>query len=171
MPEGVFERLSEAGLAPPHNPSPNSLAIDCSAWLVEVAGEWQFALRIEPLPEGTWFDLRRYDEDQRPIVQEALADAHGLYSTSTKEIVRDEVFGSFFDSAVELQGGAHGAVVESGCLQHGPLGIDEVFVGARLEEIRNIERSGARSFLDLARVPVRDPDARRRMPKDPGRER
>jgi hypothetical protein len=167
MPEGIFDRLEAAGLAPPHNPSPNSLAIDCSVWLVEIAAQWQFALRVEPLPEGTWFDLRRYDEDQRPIVQEALADAHGLYTTSTKEVVRDEVFGSFLASAVNLQGGADGAVIESGCLQHGPLGIDEVFVGARLDEIRNIERAGARAFLDLARVPVRDPDARRRMPKDP----
>jgi len=167
MPEGVFERLGAGGVAPAHNPSPNSLAVDCSVWLIEVAADWQFALRIEPLPEDTWFDPRRYDESQRTIAQEALADAHGLYTTSTKEIVRDDVLGSFLASAVDLQGGANGAVVESGCLQHGPLGVGEVFVGARLDEIRNVERAGARAFFDLARVPVRDPDARRRMPKDP----
>lgn len=167
MPEGVFERLRAVGLAPPHNPSPNSIAIDCSAWLIEIAEEWQFALRIEPLLEGTWFDLDRYDADQRPLAQQVLADAHGFYATATKEIIREDVLGSFFASAVDLQGDARGAVVESGCLQHGPLGRDEVYVGARLDEIQSVERSGARAFFDLARVPVHDRDARRRMPKDP----
>jgi hypothetical protein len=167
IPAAVMKALDEHDLAPAYNPPQNSMATDCSALLVEVAEDWRFALRVEPLAERTWFDLDCYDEAQRPYAAEALRRIHGEYQACDMAVVRDSLIDSFLSSVQEIAGDASGLTYESGCLQQGEMGKRTAFVGGQLSNVMAIDRTGARPMLDLQRLGPHHPRARGGAPMDP----
>jgi hypothetical protein len=165
IPGAVIGALAEEGLAP-ENASPNVTATENPAWLIEVGPGWSLALRIEPLPQDTWFDPERYEREfgtrERAIAEEELRRIHKYKPRSTRRIVGEDVFGSLFASIIRAGRTAAGVTVESGCLPHGVFGREELFIGSRLDQAMAIESHGARAFLDLARLSAGDPGTRRR---------
>lgn len=171
IPGRVYKGLAEAGLAPAHNQSSHSTSTDCSVWLVEVADGFTIVLRVLPLPEDTWFDPEKYERDLGPearaIAEDLLERTHGHYEVSTRKTVGVDAIESVLRSISRHRESAAGVVFESGCLPQGIGGRREKFVGSRLDQALAIEQHGARSFLDLARLPVDDPKSRRRPDRKP----
>jgi hypothetical protein len=160
LPEVVMKRLREHGLAPSYNHPSNSIATDCSVWLVEIGDGWSLALRVEPLIERTWFDPESYETGLRPYVEAVLEEVHGPYPASNLRVVRERLLDSYLGSVKEISGDASGLTFESGCLQHGELGKETSFVGGRLEQIMAVQGHGARPLFDLPRLPPHDPRVR-----------
>lgn len=167
IPEAVMKRLAKNGVAPGYNAPSNTIATDCSVWLVEVGEGWSLVLRIEPLVERTWFDPASYDEQQRPHAEAALSAIHGEYETSDMVVVRTSLIDSYLTSVKEIIGDASGLTYESGCLQRGEMGKRTAFVGGQLGQIMAVQAHGAHPFFDLARLQPHDPRARGGGPTDP----